>query len=112
MSDIISITREENRWVLTFRIDLLGPNYSKIKRLLERPIAQVDKTNDWEGLTLDLNEVNLFDSAGMGLIVTLYKKYSKQGKTFNVINCSDFVHSVFQSGRLDDILNVTKKPRN
>ena len=58
-----------------------------------------------DGVILDLTEVDFVDSAGLGAIVGVYKKYGTRGM-FTIVGVSTGVERVFRLTRMDKIFEI------
>jgi anti-sigma B factor antagonist len=57
-------------------------------------------------VVLDLLNLRLIDSSGVGAIVSLFKRVKASGGTFEVINLHGQPSSIFKVLRLDKVFNT------
>ncbi len=63
-----------------------------------------------EGITeliVDLSEVKMIDSMGLGVMISAHNSLKKAGGTFSVINASKELYDLFRSMRLTQHFSVT-----
>ena len=57
-------------------------------------------------VVLDLSELRLIDSSGIGAIVSLFKQVRANGGAFEVVGVQGQPRSIFQVLRLDRVFNI------
>lgn len=72
-----------------------------LRSLTERLVA--DGRHD---ITLDMAELNLIDSSGVGAIVALFKAIRAQGGAARLVNVQDQPRMIFHILRLDRVFNL------
>ena len=85
-------------WSVEGSIDIATADtaYAKGDEILERT----------EKLALDMSEVSYLSSAGIRIIVRLFKKAKKQGKEFTVAGAAGMVKTVLEDSNLDTVLKM------
>ncbi len=85
-------------WSVVGRIDITTAEtaYEKGNEILER----ADK------LVLDMSNVEYLSSAGIRIIVRLFKTAKKQGKEFTVAGAVGMVKTVMEDSNLDTVLTM------
>ena len=91
----------ENGWIVwgvEGRIDIATSEtaYAKGDEILEQA----------EKLVLDMSKVSYLSSAGIRIIVRLFKKAKKQGKEFTVAGAVGMVKTVLEDSNLDTVLKM------
>ena len=62
--------------------------------------------NGVRDITIDMTEVEMIDSIGMGLLIATHTKLSKEGGKLKVIHISNDLLSLFETMRLDKHFEV------
>lgn len=85
-------------WSVEGHIDIATADtaYEKGNEVLERA----------EKLVLDLGMVSYLSSAGIRIIVRLFKKAKQEGKEFTVAGAGGMVKKVLEDSKLDIMLNM------
>ena len=85
-------------WIVEGRIDAVTSDtaYAKGEEILERA----------EKLVLDMRKVSYLSSAGIRILVRLFKRAKKQEKEFTVAGAADMVKMVLEDSDLDTVLKA------
>ena len=85
-------------WIVEGRIDAVTSDtaYAKGEEILERA----------EKLVLDMRKVSYLSSAGLRVLVRLFKKAKKQEKEFTVAGATDMVKMVLEDSNLAIVLEA------
>lgn len=85
-------------WSVEGRIEIITADtaYAKGDEILERA----------EKLVLDMSKVSYLSSAGIRIIVRLFKKAKKQGKEFTVAGAVGMVKTVLEDCNLNTVLKM------
>lgn len=85
-------------WSVEGRIEVITADtaYAKGDEILERA----------EKLVLDMSKVSYLSSAGIRIIVRLFKKAKKQGKEFTVAGAVGMVKTVLEDCNLNTVLKM------
>ena len=99
----ISDCKVENIGILTIKGNIVAQTVGEIKKFLEIYIEQVDLI----GVILDCQEVQFVDSAGLGLLASVYKTLDKMGKKLALSNVNSRIMETFTLTNLSNIFIVT-----
>ena len=58
-------------------------------------------------LTVDINDIEMIDSVGLGVLIGAHNSLQKNDGVFNVINASENIYKLFKVMRLDRHFKVT-----
>ena len=58
-------------------------------------------------LTVDINDVEMIDSVGLGVLIGAHNSLQKNDGVFNVINASEDLYKLFKVMRLDRHFKIT-----
>ena len=75
---------------------------NEVKEYIKPLIDQADL----KGLVINFENVNFIDSAGIGLIVSLFKTLQQRDSKFALSNLSDKNQEIFNITRLNKILDI------
>jgi anti-anti-sigma factor len=96
------ITRDDNGVLIRPEGDIVASTVdvlrAELKELVGQGVSQI---------TLDLTEVEVIDSIGLGLIISSHNSLAKAGGKLSVVKVSLEVHDLFRSMRLDRHFSVT-----
>jgi anti-anti-sigma factor len=100
---MILVTREDNRAVVrpqgeSLVAAALPELRSKMQGILQEGVCE---------LTVDLADVQMVDSSGLGLLMAAHNSMRKQGGKFAVIHASEDLLALFQSMRMHQHFSVT-----
>lgn len=65
--------------------------------------------NGHNSITLDMNNVDLIDSTGIGFLAATYNSLSKNGGSLRIIGLSEEMYSFFTSLRLNSYFKIEKR---
>ncbi len=99
MSDI---TKQDNLTIIKPSQDVVA---SMVKGLREELLGLVK--GGTRELVIDLSDVEMVDSMGLGTIISTYNSLSKVGGNLKVTNVSKDVYDLFKAMRLDTHFEVT-----
>lgn len=85
-------------WSVEGRIDINTSETAYVKG--DEILEQAEK------LVLDMSKVSYLSSAGIRIIVRLFKKAKKQGKEFTVAGAVGMVKTVLEDSNLDTVLKM------
>ncbi len=114
----IIVHKNGDTWVVSCMINLVSQYFSAVKLDLKSALEQLDQDQDWKEIRVDMKQSDMLDSSGIGILVSLYKRYAKKKKGFRVINCNEFVcdtlrlcnlYEVFQVNQVEEPKKETKK---
>jgi len=57
-------------------------------------------------MTADFSELEYISSAGLGLIIEIYKRLVSQGQSFRIVNLTPKVRNIFAYAGLDKFLRI------
>jgi anti-anti-sigma factor len=100
---MIEITREENKTVLRPAGDsivaaTLPDLRSKMRAMVEEGVQE---------LVIDLTDVQMVDSSGIGLLISAHNSLRKSGGKLAVIHASAEILELFQTMRMHQHFSVT-----
>lgn len=81
--------------------DLIASNVEQLRAILKK-IINVDILE----VTIDMRDVQMVDSSGIGLLIQLHNSLAKTGATLKITNASENVKELFKSMRLDKRLTI------
>lgn len=64
-------------------------------------------TNGTKSLEVDLTNINMVDSTGIGLLISLYNSLQKNGGKLSVVHASTDLLELFKSMRIDRHFTIT-----
>jgi len=99
----MNFTREDNGDVTVLRISgsLDALSTPELRPTIDALVAEKRPT-----ITVDLSELRLIDSSGVGAIVSLYKRMRALGAKVEVVGLKDQPLAIFRLLRLDRIFTV------
>ena len=59
-----------------------------------------------ENVTLDFGSLDYIDSAGLGILVGLFKRLQEKDLTMSVVNSNDYIKKLFRITKLDTLFKV------
>ena len=59
-----------------------------------------------EDVTLDFSSLDYIDSAGLGILVGVFKRLQERDLTMTVVNSNDYIKKLFRITKLDTLFNV------
>jgi len=59
-----------------------------------------------QSVTLDCSQLDYISSAGIGLVIELFKRLQSSGHTMTLVNMLPRVRSIFRYAGLDRLLNI------
>ena len=95
------IMREQNKTIVKFDKDLVASVVPELKQELKEIIEQ------GEDLAVDLQDINIVDSKGIGLLIATHNSLQENNKVLEVLNPSDDVFNLFKSMRLDKHFRIS-----
>lgn len=95
----LKITRENDVIYLSGEVDV--GNCKNFKEKLGAAIGEAE--ND---VTLDFTALRYIDSAGLGILVGIYKQLSEKGKSLTVVNANDYIKKLFRITKLETLFTV------
>ena len=98
MSEII---REENKVTIRPNDNIVASMSHELREELLSLIGKGEK-----GLIVDMKDVLLIDSVGIGILVAAHNSLSKCGGKLTVINLSEDLYQLFKTMRLDQHLEL------
>ena len=98
----MTITKQENNSVITFKLDgwldtLSSPQLGK----------EVEELTQASAIILDFEKVEYMASSGLRQVVACHRKAKELGAEFSVIHTGTETMSIFQLTGLDKKLNIT-----
>jgi len=99
----MNFTREDNGDVTVLRISgsLDALSTPELRPTIDALVAEKRPT-----ITVDLSDLRLIDSSGVGAIVSLYKRMRALGAKVEVVGLKDQPLAIFRLLRLDRIFTV------
>jgi anti-anti-sigma factor len=101
MSEII---REENKITIRPNDNIVASISHEFREELLSLIEEGEK-----GLIVDMKDVLIIDSVGIGILVAAHNSLSKYGEKLTVINLSEDIYQLFKTMRLDQHLEIKNK---
>ena len=98
MSEII---REEDKITIRPNDNIVASMSHEFREELLSLIGEEGK-----GLIVDMKDVLIIDSVGIGILVAAHNSLSKNGGKLTVINLSEDIYRLFQTMRLDQHLEI------
>lgn len=80
-------------------------NAYDIKEKMVNKIAECQKNNENE-LIIDFSNVDLIDSTGLGILVSILRRCNEKRINLSVRNLSEQVKKVFRLTMLDDVFDI------
>ena len=77
---------------------------SKANELREELLLKIN--NGVQELAVDLENVNMIDSVGLGVLVSAHNSLSKAGGKLTICNASNDIYGLFKAMRLDQHFTV------
>lgn len=66
-----------------------------------------EQTGEAEGeVVLDFSSLDYIDSAGLGILVGVYKRLAEQGATLKVVNTNSYIKKLFRITKLETLFTV------
>ena len=60
-----------------------------------------------ESIVLDLSELNYISSAGLGVLIAVSQRLTKEGKTLKLVNVNDHIRNIFHYARLETLFDIS-----
>jgi anti-anti-sigma factor len=99
---MFEIEKEENRALVRPAGDIVASTVEGLRTALKEVLGQ-----GVSEMTLDLGNVAVIDSIGLGLVISAHNSLAKNGGKLSVIHVSKEVQELFKSMRLDRHFTVT-----
>jgi len=75
--------------------------------LRQKMLAAID--NDPSGLTVDLGNVRILDSVGLGVLVAAHNTLSRAGASLSLVNVSSEIGSLLKAMRLEQHFSISPR---
>ena len=62
--------------------------------------------NTERDITLDLSDLDYIDSAGLGILVGVFKRLDEKGLSLRVVNSNDYIKKLFRITKLETLFAV------
>lgn len=95
----LQIEKKEGAVYLTGEVDV--GNCSLFKEELNGIIEESDGM-----FKLDFSNLSYIDSAGLGILVGIYKRLTEKSRELTVINANDYIKKLFRITKLDTLFKV------
>jgi anti-sigma B factor antagonist len=92
----IKILQEEGKTIVKPTFDIVATSLPELRDVLKLAIDE-----GVENICVDLSQVAMIDSMGLGLIIATHNSLNKHGGKLSVINVSKDVYDLFRNMRLD-----------
>jgi anti-sigma B factor antagonist len=100
---MILVTREDDKAVLQpGRSDIVAASIPELRAKMREAVAEGVRE-----LVLDLTDVHMVDSSGIGLLISAYNSLRKVGGKLSVIHASAEILELFQSMRMHQHFSVS-----
>jgi anti-anti-sigma factor len=96
------VEREENRALVRPEVNIVSSTIEGLRTTLKEVLGQ-----GVSEVTLDLCNVEVIDSIGLGLIISAHNSLAKKGGKLTVVHVSKEVYELFKSMRLDRHFSVS-----
>jgi|SaaInlStandDraft_1057018.scaffolds.fasta_scaffold413018_1 anti-sigma B factor antagonist len=96
--------RTENLLVVTLSEDLTAASAENLKNEI---LGEMDP--DLDEVYLDLGGVEMVDSTGISLLISIQNSLKKKSGTLSLLNTSDDIVSMFKLMRLDKYFQVSSR---
>lgn len=95
----LQIEKKEEATFLTGEIDV--GNCSMFKEELNEIIKQTEGE-----LVLDFTNLSYIDSAGLGILVGIYKRLAEKSRKLCVVNANDYIKKLFRITKIETLFKV------
>jgi anti-sigma B factor antagonist len=95
----LQIEKKEEAVYLTGEVDV--GNCSMFKEELNKVIEESEGV-----FMLDFSNLSYIDSAGLGILVGIYKRLAENHRELTVINANDYIKKLFRITKLDTLFKV------
>jgi anti-sigma B factor antagonist len=95
----LEIKKTDDTVSLNGEIDLGNCNVFK-----ERINEIIDETDGM--LVLDFEGLSYIDSAGLGILVGIYKRLNEKGRKLRIRQANDYIKKLFHITKLDTLLDI------
>ncbi len=95
------ISRQDDQVVITPQQDIVASVAADLRLMLKEQIDQGCRE-----LVLDLRQVEMIDSTGIGLLIAAHNSLNKSGGKLKAINLSQDLQGLFKNMRLDQHFTV------
>ncbi|MDY6855633.1 MAG: STAS domain-containing protein [Thermodesulfobacteriota bacterium] len=95
------IIREEDKITIRPNDNIVASMSHEFREELLSLIEEGEK-----GLSVDMRDVFMIDSVGIGILVAAHNSLSKYGRKLTVINLSEDIYRLFQTMRLDQHIEI------
>lgn len=94
---------ESNIGILTIKGNIVAQTVGEIKNFLESYIEKIDL----QGIVLDCQEVEFIDSAGLGLLASIFKTLKKMDRKLAISSVNARIMETFTLTNLNNIFTIT-----
>ena len=95
----LKIIGKENTVFLSGEVDV--GNCGIFKEELGKAVENIN-----EDVTLDFGSLDYIDSAGLGILVGVFKRLQERDLTMTVVNSNDYIKKLFRITKLDTLFKV------
>ncbi len=103
MEQVPIVSREGEKASLLLSADIIASNAPDLRNVLKNLVA--DGVRE---LVIDLANVRVVDSSGIGLLVAVHNSLSRLGGKMSVIHTSNDLVELFKAFRLDKHFTISK----
>ena len=101
---MFDVSEVNGAFVVTPSQDVVASNVDELRAVL---LGQLDKSE--HDLVVDLNQVKMIDSSGLGVLIAAQNSLKEKGSQLKVINVSNDIMGLFKIMRLDQHFKVEEK---
>jgi serine/threonine-protein kinase RsbW len=98
----LDITRDGSKATVTPAVNIVATKVSGMRTQIKGLIDE-----GCTSITIDLKDVEIVDSTGIGLLIAVHNSLTKAGGTVAVVNASKDILELFKAMRLDQHFSIT-----
>ncbi|MDY6863491.1 MAG: STAS domain-containing protein [Thermodesulfobacteriota bacterium] len=103
---MVKIKRKGSKVVIKPEDDLTDSEAFELRKELLKLLSESVKKFK---LLFDLEKITYIDSKGLAILIALYNSLKEKGETLEIINVSEEIFKLFNTLKINEILNVSEK---
>lgn len=101
------LNRKQKEFVLAFEADAISTTVDQMQAELETVVSSSSNWNEqWETLTLDMRLLQMIDSLGLNLLVSLIKRANNRDIKIRTLLRSRMVYQTLLATRMDKQMSI------
>lgn len=105
-SDFVRFELKEDKFILHLKGKIIMNNSDSTKNEIKEILTKEGVTKNSIPVILDLRELEMLDSTGVGVIISIYKFLSEKNISLNLTNPQSIVKKVLSITKIDTIIEI------